>query len=67
MKIRTKIAKLQMHENLHKHVNENVFIHIFMQMFMSFYEEQLKQQICNSFTRLRPKKYACFRLHEILK
>ena len=25
MKIRTKIAKLQMHENLHKNVNENMF------------------------------------------
>ena len=32
MKIRTKIAKLQMHEKLHKNVNEN------MQIFMSFYE-----------------------------
>ena len=48
-----------MHENLHKHVNENVFIHIFMQMFMSFYEGQLKQQICNSFTLLRPKNNMC--------
>ena len=27
MKIRTKLAKLQMHENLHKNVNEN--IHVF--------------------------------------
>ena len=34
MKIRTKIAELQIHENLHKNVN--VFIHIFMQIFMSF-------------------------------
>ena len=25
MKIRTKIGKLQMHENLHKNVNENMF------------------------------------------
>ena len=25
MKIRTKIAKSQMHENLHKNVNENIF------------------------------------------
>ena len=25
MKIQTKIAKLQMHENLHKNVNENMF------------------------------------------
>ena len=25
MKIRTKIAKLQMHENLHTNVNENMF------------------------------------------
>ena len=33
MKIRTKIAKLQMHENLLKIVNENMF---------SFYEGQLK-------------------------
>ena len=37
MKIGTKIAKLQMQENLHKNVNENnVFIHIFMQIFMSY-------------------------------
>ena len=29
MKIRTKIPKLQMHENFHKNVNENMFfIHI---------------------------------------
>ena len=47
MEIGTKIAKLQMHENLHKNVNENMFsftIHIFMQFFTSFYEGQLKQQ-----------------------
>ena len=25
MKIRTKMTKLQMHENLHKNVNENMF------------------------------------------
>ena len=37
MKIRTKIPKLRMHENLHKNVNENVFIHSFMQYFVSFY------------------------------
>ena len=36
LKIQTKLAKLQMHENLHKNVN--VFIHIFMQIFMSFYD-----------------------------
>ena len=51
MKIRTKIEKLKMHENLHKTVNENmscfVFIHIFMQIFMSFHEG-----ICYSFTLL---------------
>ena len=40
MKIRTKIAKLQIHE-MYKNVN----IHIFMQIFMSFYEGQLKQQM----------------------
>ena len=53
MKIWTKIAKLQMH-NLHKKVSEwkHVFIHFFMQIFMSFYEEQLKQQICYSFSLL---------------
>ena len=30
MKIRTKIAKLQMHENLHKNVNENMFSFTFL-------------------------------------
>ena len=30
MKIRTKIAKLQMHENLHKNVNENRFLFTFL-------------------------------------
>ena len=32
IKIKTKLAKLQMHENFYK----NVFIHIFMQILMSF-------------------------------
>ena len=46
MKIRTEIAKLQIHENLHKNVNENlVFFYIFIQIFFTFYEEQLKQLI----------------------
>ena len=36
MKIRTKIAKLQKHENLHKNVYENMFSFRFMQIFMSF-------------------------------
>ena len=48
MKIRTKVAKLQMHENLHKNENENIF----MQIFMSFYDGQLKHKICYSFTPL---------------
>ena len=30
MKIRSKIAKLQMHENLHKNVNENIYSFIFL-------------------------------------
>ena len=33
MKIRTKIAKLQMHENLHKNVNENMFSFTFLSKF----------------------------------
>ena len=46
MKIQTKIAKLQMHENLHKNVIENMFsFTFFMQIFMSFYDGQIKQQI----------------------
>ena len=45
MKIRSKIPKLQIHENLHKNVNENMF-------FMSNYGGPLKQQICYSFTLL---------------
>ena len=48
MKIRTKKAKLQMHENLQKNVNENMF----KQLFMSFYEVKLKQRICYSFILL---------------
>ena len=31
--IRTKIAKLQMHENLHKNVNENMFSFTFLYKF----------------------------------
>ena len=75
MKIRTKIAKLQMHENLHKNVNENVFsFTFFMKFFMSFYKVQFKQQICYSFILLifymvfiihfewRPSS---FRLHKV--
>ena len=53
MKMRTKIAKLQMHEKLQKNVNEYMFSFTFlMQIFMSFYDGQLKQQICYSFTLL---------------
>ena len=36
MKIRTKIAKLQMHENVHKNVNENTFSFIFCTNFDEF-------------------------------
>ena len=45
MKIRTKIPKLQMHENLHKMwmKTKHVFIHIFIQIFIRFYEGQSKQ------------------------
>ena len=72
MKIRTKIAKLQMHENLHKNVNENKF-HIFKQIFMSFYDGLLKQQICYSLTLLISYGFrsnlkwrsSSFRLHQI--
>ena len=44
-KIWTKIAKLQMHENLHKNVN-------FYANFHEFYEEQLMLQICYILTLL---------------
>ena len=33
MKIQTKIAKLQIHENLHKNVNENMFSFTFLYKF----------------------------------
>ena len=37
MKILTKIAKLQIHENLHKDMDKNMFsFTFFMQIFMSF-------------------------------
>ena len=52
MKIRTEIAKLQMHEFCIKCQGKYVFIHIFMQIFISFYDGQLKQQICYSFMLL---------------
>ena len=36
MKIQTKIAKLQMHENMHKNVNENMFSFTFLYKFSEF-------------------------------
>ena len=61
MKIRTKIAKLQMPENLHNNVNENMFHSQFYANFhMSFYEGQLKHQIGYSFTLLIS---LCFLIH----
>ena len=36
MKIRTKIPKLQIHENLHKNVNENMFSFTFYAIFLVF-------------------------------
>ena len=52
MKIRTKIAKLQIHENLHKNVNEKMFSFTSLCKFYEFYEGQLKQQIFYSFILL---------------
>ena len=43
MKIQTKIAKLQMHENLHKNVNENMFSFTFLYKFS--FKGQLEQLI----------------------
>ena len=42
MKIRTKIAKLQMHENLHKNVNENKFHSHFYAIFREFLKRAIK-------------------------
>ena len=39
MKIGTKIAKLQMHENLHKNVNENMFSFTFLCNFSRVFKE----------------------------
>ena len=39
MKIITKIAKLQMHENLHKNVNENMFSFTFLCKFSWFFKK----------------------------
>ena len=52
LKTQTKIPKLQMHENVHKMLMKTCFQSHFMEIFMSFYDEQLKQQICYSFTLL---------------
>ena len=48
MKIRTKIAKLQMHENLHKNVNENMFSFTFLCKFPQVF----MKGICYSLTLL---------------
>ena len=37
MKIRTKIANLQMHENLHKNVNKNMFSFTFLCKFLQVF------------------------------
>ena len=52
LKIRTKIAKIQIHENLHKNLNENMFSFTFLCIFHEFDECQSKQQICYSFILL---------------
>ena len=48
MKIQTKIAKLQVHENLYKSVNENMFSFTFLYKF----SWQLKQLLCYSISLL---------------
>ena len=45
MKIRTKIAKLQIHENLHKNVNENMFSFTFLCKFSQVFKKGNKQQM----------------------
>ena len=45
MKIRTKIAKLQMHETLHKNVNENMFSFTFYANCHEILRGQLKRQM----------------------
>ena len=73
MKIRTKIAKLQMHENLYKNVNEITFSFTFLCIFSEFFEGQLKQQICwlytaNFYMVFNPFKMSVqfyFRLHQL--
>ena len=42
MKIRSEIAKLQIHENLHKNVNENMFSFTFYANFHEFNEGSIK-------------------------
>ena len=48
IKIRTNLAKLQMHENLHKNVNKNMFSFTFLCTFSGVFDWQLKQQICEA-------------------
>ena len=51
MKIRRKIPKRQMNENLHKNV-KHFHSHFYATFHEFFYGGQLKQQICYSFTLL---------------
>ena len=52
MNIRTKIPKLQIHENLHENVNENMFSFTFYDFFfMCFYGGQLNLSDCIRFSQ----------------
>ena len=48
MKIRTKIAKLQVHENLHKNVNENMFHSHFCSTFHELLIKGYMLQLCTA-------------------
>ena len=58
MKIRSKIPKLQMHENLHKNVNENM-LHLYTANFLCVFLIHLKWQSGSSIPNLMVQMLFC--------
>ena len=68
MKTQTKIAKLQMHENLHKNVNENMFsFTFFIQFFLSILRMAIEAASYIHWSLISLKlKSSSFRLHQVV-